>query len=162
MYISQWLYNDCTWGPFKVGTLGPHTVLRSLLIAAHTHSTFSGVLLVQAFLWITFNCGSPSLKCLCHTFICTALTASSPKAVWIIWIVSTEECSILMQNLVQIRCSTHLVILNVTATQYTCSFNGIYCLHWLVQWSHHWCMCVPVFPPWLPSYIDVMQTILIY
>ena len=28
---------------------------RSLLIAAHTHSTFSGVLLVQAFLWITFN-----------------------------------------------------------------------------------------------------------
>ena len=28
------------------------------------------------------------------------------------------------------------VILNVIATQYTCSFNGIYRPHWLVQWRH--------------------------
>ena len=50
-----------------------------------------------------------------------------PAAFWIIRIVSTEECSNLMQNLMQIRCSTHLVILNAMATQYTCSLNGVYC-----------------------------------
>ena len=42
-----------------------------------------------------------SLKCLCHTFICTELIASPLKAFWIIWIVFTEECSGLMQNLMQ-------------------------------------------------------------
>ena len=51
---------------------------------------------------------------------------------WIIWIVSTEECSSLMQNLMQICCSP-LVILNATATQYIHSLNGICCPHWLVQ-----------------------------
>ena len=55
----------------------------------------------------------PSLKRLCHTFICTALTASFPKAFWVIWIVSTEECSSLTQNLMQICCSTCSVILNI-------------------------------------------------
>ena len=54
------------------------------------------------------------------------------------------------------------VILNVTATQYTCSLNGIYHLHWLVQWSPQCShMCIPSHSPWLPGYIDVMQTILV-
>ena len=44
----------------------------------------------------------------------------------IIWIVSVEECSSLMQNLIQIRCSTLSVILNVMATQYICSLNSVY------------------------------------
>ena len=36
-------------------------------------------------------------------------------------------------------------ILNVMTTQNTCSLNGIYCPHWLVQWSHHHsCMDIPV------------------
>ena len=56
-------------------------------------------------------------------------------AFWIIWIVSVEECSSLMQDLMQIHCSTSSVILNVTDTQYTCSLSGIYCPHRLVQWS---------------------------
>ena len=43
---------------------------------------------------------------------------------WIIQIFSTEEYSSLMQNLMQIHCSTCSVILNVTATQYTCSLSG--------------------------------------
>ena len=60
-------------------------------------------------------------------------------AFWIIQIVSVEKRSSLMQNWMQkTHCSTHLVILSATATQYTCSLNGIYCPHWLVQWSHHW------------------------
>ena len=83
-------------------------------------------------------------------------------AFWIIQIVSTEECSSLMQNLMQICCSARSVILNVMATQYTCSLNGIYCPHWLAQWScqcSH--MCIPVHSPWLPGYMDVTQTILI-
>ena len=75
----------------------------------------------------------------------------------IIQTVSTEECSIWMQ----ICCSTHSVILNAVAIQYTCSLNGIYRPHWLVQWSCHCsCTCIPVHSPWLPGCIDVMQTIL--
>ena len=47
-------------------------------------------------------------------------------AFWIIRIVSVEECSSLTWNLLQICCSTRSVILNVMATQYTCSLNGAY------------------------------------
>ena len=54
---------------------------------------------------------------------------------WIIQIVSMEECLCLKENLMQIFCSTHSVILNVMATQYTHSLNGMYCPHWLVHWS---------------------------
>ena len=83
-------------------------------------------------------------------------------AFWIIQIVFVEEYSCLMQNLMQICYSTHSVILNVTATQCTCSLNGVYHPHWLVQWGHHCShMCIPVHPPWLWGYIDVGQTILI-
>ena len=59
-------------------------------------------------------------------------------AFWITWIVSVEECSGLTQNLMQIHCCTHSVILNVAATQYTRSLNGVYGPHWLVQWN---CPC---------------------
>ena len=124
----------------------------------------SGVLLVAGLP----KCGSlsidsqPSLKHLCHTFICAALIASSAKALWIIQILSMEKCSSLMQNLKQICCSTDSIILNVMATQYTCSLNGVYHPHWLVQWSHHCsCMCIPVHSPWLPGYVDVTQTVLV-
>ena len=83
-------------------------------------------------------------------------------AFWIIQIVSVEECSSLTQNLMQIRCSTHSVILNAVATLYTCSLKWIFCSHWLVQWSRHCShMHIPVHSPWLPGYIDVVQTILI-
>ena len=67
-----------------------------------------------------------------------------------------------MQNSRQICCSTCSVILNVTVTQYMCSLNGIYCPHWLVQWSHHCShMCILVHSPWRPGYMDVMHTILV-
>ena len=73
-----------------------------------------------------------------------------------------EECSSLMQNLIQIRCSTCSVILNAVATQYTCSLKGVYCPHGLIQRSHHCShMCIPVHSLWLPGYIDVLQTILV-
>ena len=75
---------------------------------------------------------------------------------WIIRIVSTEECSSLMHNLMQILCSTRAVILNATVTQYTCSLNSIYHPHWLVQWNHCSHMHVPVHSPWLPGYTDVV------
>ena len=75
-------------------------------------------------------------------------------AFWIILIVSAEKCS----NWTH-RCSTSSVILKTTAT---CSLNSIYHPHWLVQWSRHCSfMCIPVHSPWLPGYIDVMQTIFI-
>ena len=62
----------------------------------------------------------------------------------------------------EICCCTCSVILNVMATQCTCSLSGVYHPHWLVQWSCHCsCMCIPVHSPWLPGYINVMQTILV-
>ena len=77
-------------------------------------------------------------------------------------VVSMEEYSSFTQNLMHICCSTCSVILNAMATQYTCSFSGIYHPHWLVQWSHHCsCMHIPVHSPWLPGYIDVKQIILV-
>ena len=59
-------------------------------------------------------------------------------------------------------CLLYSVILNVMATQYTCSLSGIYHPHWLVAWSHH-CSCIriPVPSPWLSGYTDVVQTILV-
>ena len=75
-------------------------------------------------------------------------------AFWIIRIVSMQECSSLMQNSMQICCSTCSIILNETATQYTCSLNGVYHPHWLVQWSCHGSRRhIPVYYPWLPGYI---------
>ena len=85
-----------------------------------------------------------------------------PKAAafWIIWMVSTEECSSLTQTLMEICCSTCPVMLNAMATQYTRSLNGVYHPHWLVQWGGcYLCMHIPVCSPWLPRYIDVTQTI---
>ena len=47
-------------------------------------------------------------------------------------------------------------------TQYTCSLNGVYCPHWLVQWSCHCShMHIPAHCPWLPGYMDAAQTILV-
>ena len=137
---------------------------RSLLIAACTHSAFSGVLLLGGLPeCASFSADSQApLKHLCHTFICTALIALSLKAFWIIWIVSTEECLSLMQNWMQIHCSACPVILNVMAAEYTSSLNGVYHPHWLLQWSHHCShMCIPVHFPWLLGYIDVTQVILV-
>ena len=83
-------------------------------------------------------------------------------AFWIIWIVSAEKYSSLMQNLMQTHCSTCSVILNAMATQYTYSLNGVNHPHWQVEWSHHCShMRTPVHSPWLPGYMDATQTILI-
>ena len=62
----------------------------------------------------------------------------------------------------QICCCIHSIILNVTATQYTCSLNNVYCPHCLVQWCHNCShMNIPVYSPWLPGYINVIQTIVV-
>ena len=75
-------------------------------------------------------------------------------AFWIIQIIFTEEFSSLMQNWMQICCSNRSVILNVMATQYTCSLHCVYCSHWVMQLT-------PVHSLWLPVYIDVTQTVLV-
>ena len=68
----------------------------------------------------------------------------------------------LTQNLMQIHCTTCSVILNVMATQYTCSLNSVCQPHRLVQWSHHCSRVhIPVHSPLLPGYTNVVQTILI-
>ena len=97
----------------------------SLLIATYTHSTFSGVLLVAGLPehGSLSTDSQPSLKHLCHPFVCAELYVSSLKAFWIIQNVFTEECSSLMQNLMQIHCSTCSVILNAMVIQYICSLT---------------------------------------
>ena len=83
------------------------------------------------------------------------------RAFWIIQIVSVEECSNLMWNLMQIHYCTCSVILKAMTTQYTCSLNGVFGLHWLKQWSHHGShMRSLVHSLWLPGCINVMWTIL--
>ena len=47
---------------------------------------------------------------------CQSPVAHSCGLFWTIWRVSAEECSSLMQNLMQIHCSTGAAILNVMAT----------------------------------------------
>ena len=85
-----------------------HTVSWSLLIAACTHSLFSGVLLVAGLPGhgLLSTDSRPSLKHLCHTSVCALLIKLSLKAFWILQIVSVEECSSLTWNLMQICCST--------------------------------------------------------
>ena len=78
-------------------------------------------------------------------------------AFWIIQIVSTEECSSLSQNLMQIPCSTLCHFECDGHTQCTCSFNGFYCPQWLEHWSHHCShMCIPVHSPCLSGYTDIV------
>ena len=99
-----------------------------------------------------------------HEQVCCFNEAASHQlpiavALWIIQIVSMEECSSLMQNLMWICCSIRSVMLNVTATQYASSLNGIHHPHWLGQWSHPRSrMRIPVHSPWVSGYIDVMKT----
>ena len=139
--------------PFKVGTLGPHTVLPIAIAAlwdfpdSHQWSEISSLSKVILVLGKARSCRAPNLRfseaeppgwfdvspktsargvmrerpCCCDE----ATNHQLPRAAafWIIWTVSLEECSCLMQNLIKIHCSTHPVILNTMATQYTCSFK---------------------------------------
>ena len=90
---------------------------------------------------------------------------STAVAFWIIWRGSAEFlkwfnffCRMNLQNLMQIHCSTHSVILNPMVTQYTCSVNCVYHPYWLVEWCHHCShMCIPLRSPGLPGCINVTQ-----
>ena len=185
MYID----NDASV-PFKVGTLGPHTVLPiniscpflfswistawnlfpfkddfSFGKSQKSQGTQSGHRGAESPGWFDVSPKNSAWDVM-HEWACCSDEAAKHQlpiaaAFWIIQVLSTGECWSLMQNWMQIRCSTHLVILNATATQYTCSLSGVYHPHWLVQWSHHCSrMCFPVHSPWLPGYTDDSQTIL--
>ena len=75
---------------------------------------------------------------------------------WIIQITSMEQCSCL--NLMQICC---------LLSHFECDGHTVYMLTqrhllpcWLVPGSHHCsCMRIPVHSPWLPGYLNVVQTI---
>ena len=124
LYIGQWCLS-----PFKVGTLGPHTVFPvtiSCLIVFSWISRLSEI----SFLWKVSlllkkgrNLRAPNLGCrgaespgwfdvlpkdsawdVMHEWPHCCDEAASHQlpiaaAFWIIWIVSTEECSSLTQNL---------------------------------------------------------------
>ena len=133
--IGQWCLS-----PFKVSTLGPYTVLQSPSAAPSYFpescwwseiSSCSKVILVFG---KARSCRAPKLGFrgaespgwfdvspqnsawdVMHEQVCCSDEAANHQlpiavAFWIIWIVSMEEHSSLMQNLMQIDCSTHLVI----------------------------------------------------
>ena len=170
---KKYTQDNDTSVPFKVGTLGPETVLPIAISCPFGFSWISSMVWNLFPFKGDFSFGksqkSQGAKCGCrgsespgwfdvlpiqfawdifHEWAGCAEAANHQlpvaAAFWIIWIVSTEKCSSLMQNLMQIHCSTHSVILNVMVTPYTCSLNGIYHPHWLVHCSP---MCIPVHSP---------------
>ena len=121
--------------PFKIGTLGPHTVLPIALSYPIVFSWISSIVWNPFHFKSDFSFGkagthrAPNLGvgrpespgCLdvspktsaqdvMHEWACCDEAASHQLpigvAFWIIWTVSTEGCSTLMQNLMQICCST--------------------------------------------------------
>ena len=159
-YKKHYTKDNDTSVHFKVGTLGPHTISQlpsaalSYFPESHRWSEISSFSQVTLVLGKARSCRTLNLGCRgaespgwfdvlpknsawdmmyewahCHD---EAANPQLPTAVAlsIIRIVSMEECSSSMQNLMQICCSTHSVILNVTATQYTCSFSGAYHPHY--------------------------------
>ena len=132
-----------------------HTVsCWSLLIAALTGQHSKAFCLLQAFQNVDhFQQILNHLWSIYTRFQFALLSLHHPQkpSVWIIWIISMEECSNLTQTLIQICCSTRSVILNVRVTWYTGSLSGVYCSR----------IGIPVLSPCLPGYINVMPTVLI-
>ena len=102
--------SDSFWNPRSASS--SHTISHWSLIAARTRSEYGSL----------STDSQPSLKHLCHTFIHAVLTALSLKAFWIIQIGMFK----LNAKFDADHCSACSVILNATATQCTCSVNGVY------------------------------------
>ena len=107
-----------------------HTVSRqSLLIAAPTHSTFSDVLLVAGLseFGLLSTDFRPSLKCFCHFYL-HFTPCIVPES---LLNHSNSFCRGMFKLNAKFDADSllYLRILNVMATQYTCSLNSIYCPH---------------------------------
>ena len=159
--------NDASF-PFKVGTLGPHTVLPisisclSCFPESHWWSEISSLSKVILVFRKARSHRAPNLSCKGvesprwfnalpknsawdmiyeQTHCCDkAANHQLPIAIasWITRVVSVQESSSWTQNAMQICFSTRSVILNVMATRYTYLLNKVYCPHWLVQWSYRY------------------------
>ena len=110
--------------------------------------------------WFDVSPKSPRERACCHDEAANLQLLIS-AAFWVIW-VSMEEWSWNVNGKSEADSLFYSIILNVTATQYTCSLNGVYHPHWLVQWGHH-CShrCIRVHSPWLPGFIDAVPTLLV-
>ena len=177
--------------PFKVGTLGPHTVLPIAISCLFIFSWISSMV------WNPFPFkGDLSFRKIQKS----QGTKSGLLGVWVTWVIwcfATKHCkrhdawvgalpwwscqlpvahncgllnhpNSFLGRMFKLNAKfdadslLYLLSLNVTATQYTCSLSGIYQPHWLVQWSRHCShMLILVHSLWLPGYITVSQTALI-
>ena len=144
----------------------PHTVSRwSVLIAARTRSTFAGALPVAGLP----EHGSlsmdswPSLKHVCLTLLCAALTASSLKAFWM------NHLNSLHRGMFKLNAKFDADSLLYSLSHFEC--NG-HTVHTLTQWFPPppltstvklslFNMHIPGHSPWLPGYIYVTQTFLL-
>ena len=184
-YKKNYTQDNNTSVTFKVGTLGPHTVLPVTISCPVIFFWISSTAWnlfpfkndfsfgkSQSCMVSDLGCGELSHlgdvmfcleaawdvrheRVLCHGAVAHRCGLLNHRT------VSVEECSSFMQILIEIYyCSTLSFILDATAIRYTCSLNDIDCPHWLAQWSHHCSlMHIPVHSPWLPGYTDVTQTL---
>ena len=149
--------------PFNVGTLGPYTVLPIAISCPIVFSWISSTVWnlfplkgdfsfgksqksqgaksgVQGgwVTWPIWHFTKNTTWDVMHEWVHCCDEAASHQlpiavAFWTVQVVSVEEYSSSTQNLRQIHCSTHSVILNVMATKYTFSLKGVCCPHWLVS-----------------------------
>ena len=171
LYLGQWLLS-----PFKVGTLGTHTVLPGAISCPVVFS------LISLTVWYLFPFKGDSSfgKVTSHRVPNLGYSgAESPR--WFavspknVMHEQVHSCGLLYHpdsfcgGMFKLNAKydadsllSSLIILNVMVTQYTCSLRGVYHPHWLVQRSHH-CSCtyIPFHSPRLPGYINVVQTVLI-
>ena len=159
-YKKHCTQDNDTSVPFKVGTLGPHKFSQSPSAAllyfpeSHQKSEISSVPKVILLLGKPRSNRTPNLGCRgvitwviwCFAEkLCTRHDAWAGVLLW--WSCQSpvaHGCGLLNQlnsfrgGIFKLNTKSdaesllYSVILNVMATQYTCSLNGIYCAHWLV------------------------------
>ena len=155
LYIGQWCLGPLQSRHLGTshGSPNPHQLTLSYFPESHRWSEISSLSKAILVLGKARSYRAPNMGCrgaespgqhdvlpkhpaqdVMHEWACCCDEAATHQwpiaaAFWIIQIVSVEECSSLMLNLMQICCSTHSVILNAIATQYTCSLNSVYCSH---------------------------------
>ena len=141
-----------------------HTVSHcSLFTAAHTRSRFSDVLLVAGLPehGSLSTDSQPSLKHLCHTFICAALIFIPERLLnhpnsfcgGMFKPNAKFDTDSLLYSLSHFECDDHTVPLLTQLCLLSPLTSAVKLSLFII--------CIPVHSPWLPGYIDVSQIILI-
>ena len=174
--------------PFKVGTLGPHTVLPITISCPIVFSWMSSTVWNHFLFKGDFSFGKsqrvPNLgrrgpshlgDLMLHQKNCTSCEVWADTLSWwsCQWPV-IHSCSLLtypnsvcrgiFQLNAKFNADSLLYLLKSFWMQQlhsTCALNGIYCPHWLVQWGCHCSHMNIQSTLWLPGYSNLVQTVLV-